>query len=79
MLPQPLARIPLPFISQEPLPQEFKRLEAVYQILQKEYIDQSKLEIDVMNTVVVSVVLSDADGTTQMDGSVNGLLMAGGN
>jgi len=44
MLPQPLARIPLPFISQEPLPQEFKRLEAVYQILQKEYIDQSKLE-----------------------------------
>ena len=42
-------------------------------------IDQSKLEIDVMNTVIVSVVLSDADGTTQMDGSVNGHLMAGGN
>jgi carboxyl-terminal processing protease len=44
VLPQPFARLSLPFLSHEPLPEEFKRLETVYRNLQEEYIDPSKLE-----------------------------------
>ncbi|MCH2637572.1 MAG: right-handed parallel beta-helix repeat-containing protein [Candidatus Thalassarchaeum sp.] len=42
-------------------------------------VNLAELEGDVKNTLVVSVFLQDADGTTQMDGSVQGRVSYGSN
>ena len=46
-------------------------------VLSQLEVNLDKLEADVKNTMVVSVLLQDADGTTQMDGSVQGRVAFG--
>jgi len=46
-------------------------------VLSQLEVNLDKLEADVKNTLVVNVLLQDADGTTQMDGSVQGRVAFG--
>ena len=48
-------------------------------VLSQLTVNLNELESDVKNTLVVSVFLQDADGTTQMEGSVQGRVSYGSN
>ena len=48
-------------------------------VLSQLTVNLNELEADVKNTLVVSVLLQDADGTTQMEGSVQGRVSFGSN
>jgi len=47
-------------------------------VLSELEVNLAELEADSDNSMIVHVLLSDADGTTQLEGSVNGLLIASG-